>query len=464
MVDINIIVAFTSKQFGIGLNNSLPWNIKNDLKHFQELTNNSVVIMGRKTWESIPNTKKPLANRVNIIITSKQEDIYNSDKVYFIEFDQIEEYIKMFSDKKIFIIGGKLLYKEFVGRANRIYTTIIEKDFECDTFFPIENLGRYEIENYSDEMITDDGIKYRFIDYIKVNKRHQEYEYLDLIKEVLDKGNNVPDRTGTGTLSLFGKSMSFDISNSIPFLTTKQLAYKSVLKELLWFISGSTDSKVLEKQGVNIWKLNTTREFLDNRGLYHYNVGDCGPMYGVSFRSYNTEYKGCNQNYKGTGLDQLKNLIENLKKDPHSRRHLMTTFNPSVESQGVLTVCHGISIQYYVTVDNNKKYLSCCVYNRSQDLLLGTPFNLASYGILLYIIAKLVNMYPKNLTMFSGDTHIYLNHLNQVRTQLQRNPLPFPKLEVSEKIKEKELDDISIDDFKVIGYLHYDKITAPMAI
>lgn len=467
MVNISIIVSFAAKNFGIGYKNDLPWKIPKDLSRFAKITKNSVVVMGRNTWESLPEDKRPLSDRFNIVVTTSPCLYRSTDKVVFVTDEELDSflYTQKYSNN-IYIIGGSSVYKKYMGVANTILATVIENQTppQCDVFFPIDKFEEYEIVEYSPSETTQEGITYRYITYIKKTKKHEEYEYLNLLRDIVQNGNTRPDRTGVGTISVFGRQMRFDISRSVPFLTTKFLAWKAVVKELLWFLSGKTDSKILESQGVNIWKGNTTREFLDNRGLSHYKEGDIGPLYGVSFRSFNCEYHGCEEDYKGQGYDQLTELIKGLKTDPYSRRHLLTTYNPAEVSKCVLAPCHGIAIQFYVEEIEGTKFLSCHTYCRSQDTFLGTSFNIASYAILTYIIAKKCSMHPKDLVFSTGDTHIYSNHLNQVKLQLTRKPLPFPVLEVSDSIKDKDWEDITIDDFNLVGYMHWAAIKAEMAV
>jgi dihydrofolate reductase / thymidylate synthase len=486
---INIIAAVTHKTFGIGKNNAIPWNIPDDLKHFSKVTQNSVVVMGRKTWESIPESKRPLKNRINIVVTSDQtllQDKSNENIIFVKHGVDLDHAVLTYSkSSEVFIIGGSMLYEQFIGSnplliVDKIYLTVIEKEYECDRFFPLtaKEIGaHFQLEEHSSlQYSEEEKCSYRYLMFKNINNerrlynsgpfyKHGEHVYLNLLQEIMQLGNERPDRTGVGTKSVFARQLRFDISKSVPFLTTKQLAWKSVLKELLWFIQGKTDSKLLEQQGVNIWKGNTTREFLDQRGLKHYKVGDVGPMYGFQFKHYGAEYKGCSHDYTDEGFDQLKFVIESLKKDNYSRRHMMTTFNPAAVDKGVLPPCHGIVVQFYVDEDeNNQKHLSCRVDCRSSDCFLGLPFNIASYAIFTYIIAKLTDMKPKELVINTGDTHVYLNHMDQVRAQLERNPLPFPVLEVSDKIKGKKLEEITIDDFELIGYLYHPAIRAPMAV
>jgi thymidylate synthase len=474
---LNIIVAFTHKTFAIGRSGGLPWNIPQDLLHFREVTKQSIVVMGRKTYYSIPETSRPLKNRWNVVLTSDVEKGKSgqSEKsignLQFLGHDELDEFIDLNMDKQIFVCGGEALYKMYMSKADTIYATVIEKEYPgCDTFFPISNFQDFEIATYSEPHFSaEEQCQFRFISYKKSTSKHGEHVYLDLMQDILlTGGQNTPrpDRTGVGTYSVFARQLRFDISKSVPFLTTKLLAWKTVTKELLWFLKGQTDSKILEKQGVHIWKPNTTREFLDNRGLHDYKEGDTGPLYSTSFRAFGCDYKGCEHDHLGEGYDQLSNLIKGLKEDPYSRRHLMTTFNPALVSKCVLAPCHGIAIQFYVNddVDPDVKHLSCHVYCRSSDTFLGLSFNIASYSIFTYIIAKLCDMKPKELIVSTGDTHIYSNHLEQVLLQLSRDPLPFPVLEVSDTIKDKKIEDITMDDFSLVGYLHHPSIKADMAV
>ena len=464
---LNIIVAFSTKNFGIGYQNKLPWNIPEDLKNFSTLTKNSVVIMGRNTWESIPINKRPLKNRTNVIVSSK-DDILKSENVIVIHPNELDnacqEWLKT---SNIFIIGGERLYKKFLGVADHVYATLVEKQYECDVFFPIERFGEYEIETYSEsEFSEEEKCNYRFVKYKKNDKKHGEHVYLDHMKNILENGDERLDRTGTGTKSLFGGQLRFNISESIPMLTTKFVPFQLTVKELLFFLRGETDTKILEKQGVNIWKGNTSREFLDNRGLVDEPIGSMGPMYGWLLNFIGMKYKGCNYDYSKDqgGINQLEKLVKGLKEDPWSRRHLMTTYCPIYADTGVLIPCHGIVVQAFYSEKNNKSYISLHVYIRSSDGFLGLPINILSYAILTYIIAKKCGYLPYELIISFGDAHIYKNHYNSVNIQLANNVLPFPVLKVNDNIVNKDFKDIELSDFELVGYLSNPKISAPMAI
>jgi len=285
-----------------------------------------------------------------------------------------------------------------------------------------------------------------------------EEGYLNLLRKLLEEGIPRKDRTGVGTLSLFGEQLKFNLDGQFPLLTTKKVFTKAIIHELLFFIRGQTDSKILEKENVNIWKWNTTREFLDNRSLNEYEVGDLGPMYGFNWRHFNAEYNGCDEDYKGKGLDQLQNVINEIKQNPNSRRLLMTTFNPSVLDQSCLMPCHGISVQFYV----NDGYLSCMMNQRSVDYCCGLPYNITSYSLLTYMIAHICDLKPKELIISGGDIHVYKTHIENARIQVDRVPMNFPKLEIKNKIS--NIDDFDYYDFKILDYNYHSSIKYQMAV
>jgi thymidylate synthase len=291
-------------------------------------------------------------------------------------------------------------------------------------------------------------------------KNIEEESYISLLKNIMENGEYRQDRTNTGTQSIFGTQLRFNIETKCPIITTKRIPWKSCIKELLWFLNGKTDSKILENNGVNIWKQNSSREFLDKRGLVNLREGDIGGGYGFQWRHFGAEYKGCDQNYDGCGIDQIEQLIHSLKNDPYSRRHMITAWNPAAFSTMALPPCHCFA-QFYVS-ENNR--LSCHLYQRSVDTFLGFPWNIMSYAMLTKIIALKCDLKPKELIISTGDTHIYSNHIDQVTTQIEREPYEFPQVEINDAVKLKDFSDITIDDFVIIDYNHHDSISATMAV
>ncbi len=461
---IYIIAAIDSNR-GLGKDNSIPWKIKEDMKFFKEMTIDSTVIMGHNTYKSLPKKSKPLPNRFNIVLT-RQTDLKSTGNIFYTDIVGMNLYIKSNTlNKDIFIIGGEQIYSYFIKAASKIFLTVIDKKYDCDRKFPYIS-NNYKITKVSNKIYDEtEKVYYRFIEYTHTKFPCQnENVYLHLAYDILNKGNKRDDRTGTGTVSLFGQQMRFDISESVPILTTKRVGFKLTVEELLWFLRGQTNSKILEEKGIKIWSGNTSREFLDKRGLNNYPVGDIGFMYGAQWRHWGTKYIDCNTDYTGQGIDQLENVINLLKTDPFSRRIMMTDYNPSDSDKGCLVCCHGIVVQFYVEEINEIKYLSTHMFQRSGDFFLGIPINILSYSILTYIIALKVDMKPKELIMSFGDAHIYSNHFDQISEQLQREPLVPPILKLNPAIKNKDWKDISIEDFELIGYFPRNSIKAKMCV
>lgn len=455
----NVIVALC-KNGGIGYNHQLPWHLSNDLKHFAELTDGHTVIMGRETYFSIPEKSRPLKNRTNIVLTHHPENYtYDNENLKFINPDS--QYLTQLIESCPYIIGGLSIYNLFLYTlgtyCNKIYVTLIDKEYKCDQYIQIP--PDYKLVNVSESMYDEnEKCNYRYLEYIPSKHEHQEYNYLHLVNDIIDHGNMRSDRTGTGTKSSFGCQLQFDLRESLPMITTKFVPFKMIVKELLWFLSGQTDNKILNKQGVHIWDGNTTREFLDHRGLEKYDEGDIGPMYGWQWRHFGATYRGSQADYTNQGIDQLEEVVNLLKTDPYSRRIAMTTYNVNDLEKGVLHPCHGIFVQFYVHEENGTKYLSCHMLQRSVDMGCGLPFNITSYAMLTNIIAMKTNMKPDKLIISTGDTHVYLNHIDQLKIQLSRIPYPFPILKINPEITNKSWENIKVEDFEIIGYISHQPI------
>ena len=289
---------------------------------------------------------------------------------------------------------------------------------------------------------------------------HEEQQYLNLIRDILDKGSLEQGRNGN-TVSIFGASMRFSLADgTMPILTTKKTAWKTCLKELLWFIRGETDNKLLQAEGVHIWDGNASRDFMESRGLGHYPEGIMGPIYGYQWRNFNADYTldGSNNN-KGLqsskdlpsspkSLDQLQNIIDQLK-DPAqrtSRRLIMTAWNPCQLDQMAIPPCH-ILCQFNVHGGNK---LSCAMYQRSGDVGLGVPFNIASYSFLTHLLAKHCDLEAHEFVYFLGNAHIYDDHLEALKQQLSKEIFDFPKLQISQC--RDNINDYQVSDFVVTDY------------
>jgi thymidylate synthase len=291
----------------------------------------------------------------------------------------------------------------------------------------------------------------------------QENQYLQLIQTILDNGSDEITRNGK-VRSMFGSVMRFSLLHSedtgiLPIITTKHTAWKACFRELMWFISGSTDNQKLISQNVHIWDANASREFLDSRSLAHLEENDLGPVYGHQWRHFNAPYKNCHTDYLGKGIDQLANIIEALK-DPEqrsSRRLVMSAWNPCQLNEMALPPCH-ILAQFNV---REGKYLSCSLYQRSGDVGLGVPFNIASYSFLTHILAKHCGLIAEEFVYCLGNAHIYNDHIDALREQLNRVPYDFPKIRI---VKNKEhIEDYTIDDIEWVSqYIHHPIIKMKM--
>ena len=291
-------------------------------------------------------------------------------------------------------------------------------------------------------------------------EKHEEYQYLNLLNDILTDGSLERGRNGNVKV-VIGSTMHFSLENNvIPILTTKKTAWKTCLKELLWFIKGQTSNKILNDQNVKIWNGNASKEFLESRGLGHYQDGDLGPLYGFQWRFFNAPYKTCDNDYSGQGIDQLQQVIDALK-DPEkrsSRRLVVSAWNPCQINQMALPPCH-ILFQFNV-IDGNK--LSCSLYQRSNDEFLGIPFNIASYSFLTHLIAHHCGLEAYEFIHNGGNCHIYEEHIEQVKTQISRTPYEFPTLKILNK--KENISDYTIDDFKLENYQHHARIKATMVV
>jgi dihydrofolate reductase/thymidylate synthase len=454
-MSIEIIFA-TDTNGGIGYKNILPWSkyygVNNEeIKIFRKKTENSIVIFGRKTLQNLPFLPRREIYCLTKSTTLKKDDYKNNFKI----INSIEDIFKIKTDKKIFIAGGKQLYdiifEKYMNKIHKIHISVFKKEFECDTYliYPKNNFILNKTEEYNN---------FTHYEY-SYNEKNSEYEYLNVLKNILEIGKKRKTRNGI-VYSYFHDNMRFDLRKGFPLLTTKKMFTKGIIEELLFFLRGDTDTNKLEDKGVKIWKGNTSREFLDSINMKYRKIGMMGPMYGYQFRYFNAEYDEELGVPKTFGVDQLKNVIETIRTDPNSRRILMTSYNPYQVKEGVLPPCHSITLQFYV----DDGYLDLFCYNRSQDIFLGTPFNITSTSLLLCIVSKLTNLKPRILNITMGDIHIYEEHIQCAREQLKRTPYIFPTISIPDISEISDIHKLTYKDFIISDYKHHESIKAKMIV
>tara|TARA_Y100001972_G_C7638835_1_gene320905 strand:+ start:376 stop:1764 length:1389 start_codon:yes stop_codon:yes gene_type:complete len=459
----DIIVAFDHKR-GIGSNNLLPWNLSNDLHRFKTITTNNIIIMGKNTWNSLP--KKPLPNRINIIISSTLTD--NNADYIFKTFEESLEYIKNnnnYKQKHIYVIGGSKLYETAINHSlcDKIYTTEIYNTFDCDVFFP--NLPNKFKPIDASTFFFENNLHFRYITYSqfnwKVTVNHEEDNYLKLLYKIIDYGEKKHDRTNVGTHSLFGEMLTYNLTETFPILTTRKQFFRGIFEELMFYIRGQTNNDLLVDKGINIWTKNTTRDFLNKRGLHHLPEGDMGSTYGFNFRHFGGEYIDCRTEYKDIGFDQLTELIKTLKTEPNSRRLIITLWDPRNNKNAALPSC----LCWYQFYISNDTYLNLQIYIRSSDYFLANNWNTCTGALLVHLICNtngLTHYKPGVLKVVMGDTHVYNNHIDKAQEIRNREPKAFPKLII--KNTKNDITKFEWEDIQLIGYKYHPSVKVDMAI
>jgi len=515
---VNLIVAVDTYN-GFSLNDEIPWGVlKPDIKRFYHLTKNTTVIMGRKTWESLVRSNvAPLKNRMNYVI-SRNPDNFSVEAVFF---TNLTEAINNAPTDTVFLIGGQEIYHEAIEKNiwNTIYITRIFAYYECDRYISLPVLQNGIVKYLEDESFDSESrLSYCYETYVKCEihalepfytfsqlpstvcfkTNQEETQYLKILEQLL----NAPKRkTRNGTTrSIFSPPpMEFDLSDgSFPVLTTKRIWIKGVFEELIWFLSGSTNSKELEAKGINIWKGNSSREFLDSRGLQHFPEGEIGETYGALFRNW------------GNSIDQVTELINKIKNNPTDRRLIINLFKPDSIEKCALPPCL-CWYQFYceststneVSTSNSQlsegmsegvkppsdrvrgleanserntreasekqnsekenNFLDLFIHIRSSDFCLGCPWNILTGAFMLILIAKVTNRKPRRLIVNLGDTHIYEEHVELFRIQLTRQPKEFPTIKIDKELN--TLDDIlnlKFEEIKINNYNPFPSIKAEM--
>lgn len=488
-------IAAVDSKWGLAKNGNLPWKGtpagREDMGWFKQMTilPGTALIMGRKTWESIPAKFRPLPGRTNIVVSTEHKDgvtitgaLTDTPVVNIGSFDAAlkwcAEAVKMKKGiSKCMVIGGKTLYEQSMRSPflRYGYVTKIPSDFGCD-------LTLNALDNYPFEDVSGDNSINQYLVYDFSNK--DELAYLKLLERLL----NAPyrqNRTGVLTRGLFHEVLKFRLyepgrGNILPMMTTKKVIWRSVYHELIWLLRGSTDTDYLKENNVHIWDGNSTREFLDSQGLEHYDEGELGPIYGKQWRAWGGIWwwkssrekmeKLISPEKRCQGIDQLANVINTLKTNPWDRRMIVSAWNVEELPDMALAPCH-YAFQFHVDPDENgnPKYLNCLVNMRSADVFCGVPFNAVSYGLLTHMIAHIVGLTPGTLSISMCDAHLYCNAIEQTKLQIARKPKRFPTIRFSPRASAKNLsiddfthkfsiDDYIIEDYFPAPYIKYDMV------
>lgn len=468
----------------------MPWPIcLPDLKNFRTITigpklNTNVVIMGHNTWLSLPKKSRPLGHRVNVVISRNADDVLalvDPEKRSSVHIEKtlrgaLNWCYEQHAFEKIFVIGGAKIYQtcfeeDFIYEIHCIHKSEISPDKNDNDKYN-EGWESFHFPDISEKWFSssligsfswEKGREVRFFRYHPDN--YEENAYLEIMDELLNKTFANPDRTGVGTYSSFGKTLTFDLSDGrIPLLTTKRVFFRGSLEEMLFFISGSTDVSILRDKGVHIWDGNTNRKFLDEHGLNHYEEYDMGPTYSFLFRHAGAEesYEGKHKEYEGLGINQIQKVVDDIKENPYSRRHMIDLWSPAHLPKMTLPSCL-FNYQFYVDVEDGS--ISLLANMRSADIFLGVPFNLSGASLILRMICHLTGRRPGKLMLVMKDAHLYVNHVKQAREQLQRNPRWFPILKIKRSPGEiKNMDGFTMDDFILEHYSPHKTIKAEMAV
>jgi dihydrofolate reductase/thymidylate synthase len=488
-----VIVAVGKSNFAIGREGSIPWTLKGDLAYFRDTTIASddenlsnVVIMGRKTYESIPKKFQPLPSRLNVVLSRNpnvreecsgglpESVLSASSLTAALDLLSSEQYASKIN--QVFIIGGASLYREALEspRCSEVLLTMVDTEvLDADCFFPQVDALRFRLLSRSEPQ-EENGLKYSFLRFesvptagklvgepvVSATPNEEEAQYLRLCDDIINNGVQRGDRTGTGTLSKFGVQMRFSLRNEVfPMLTTKRVFWRGVAEELLWFVKGCTNAKELQDKDIHIWDGNGSKEFLASRGLGHREEGDLGPVYGFQWRHFGAGYSDMHADYRGQGVDQLAECIRKIKETPEDRRILLTAWNPKDLDLMALPPCH-MFCQFYVAEGE----LSCQMYQRSADMGLGVPFNIASYSLLTRMVAQVCGLRAGDFVHTIGDAHVYLNHVDALKEQVARAPMarPFPTLKIDPSVT--DIDGFTMENFTIEGYKPMPAIKMKMAV
>ena len=488
--DIVMAVGHPDGQFGF--EGKLPWgHISEELKHFSRLTRGAddakvpnVLIMGRATWASLGS--KSLPRRLSVVVSKARPELIEGKPDLIVgslneALLELQKRTERGEVGRLFLIGGVGLILEALRDhpcCDGVYLTQVRPisgpplKADRSLIYAHKHIlfsGQYMFEATESESmmaVNDEGhsFKLTFRRYLFNRARnHPEAPFLDLLRQILEHGKRRPNRTGIDTLGIWGAQLRFDLTR-FPLFTTKRVFWRGVVEELLFFLGGRTQTRVLEAKGVTIWRKNTTRAFLDGRGLFRYEEGEAGPYYAFQWRHFGADYRPNEQLELGQGgFDQIAQVIEDIKAvkaDPtreEARRLVVTAWNPSDLKKTCVPPCH-YSFQFQVDGDR----LNCMANMRSCDCPVGSPFNVASYALLTHMIGHLTGLIPGTLVLSLADAHIYTNVIDAVKEQLSRPPRQWPQLEIVGQ--HRSIDDFTADSFRLTEYYPHPTLKMEMAV
>lgn len=485
---VNLILASAYPSGAIGEAGQIPWHLAEDLQYFKRMTTRGpcTVIMGRKTWDSLGHN--PLPRRLNIVISTTCAKSSHAHVVFVKTFDDALRAVP--SDHTPWVIGGAGIYAAAVASSAdvRIYQTEIYSDFKgADVFWKIPDgfqpVAAGEFQSAIDSK-TGQQLRFRRLEWVRADApssrcgavasssqmvlssgiNPEEDQYLDLLRRVMDTTTMADNRTGVRTKALFGAHMRFDLRTGFPAITTKALFWRGVVEELLWILSGDTNARHLSDIGVHIWDKDTSREYLDKRGRQHLQEFEAGATYGHNMRHFGAKYRGAGADYTGLGVDQLAAAVKTLRENPGDRRIIINLWDPNGLEDAALPPC---LLMYIFYVSDGR--LSCMTIQRSADLMLGVPFNIASSSLFAHILANMAGLEVGEVDHNMTNAHLYETHFAAAKEQLERRPYPKCLLEMPKEddgsVKKLTLADIDVEprvlsarDFRLVGYRHWPKL------
>eukprot|EP00927_Polykrikos_kofoidii_P078358 TRINITY_DN75191_c0_g1_i1.p1 TRINITY_DN75191_c0_g1~~TRINITY_DN75191_c0_g1_i1.p1 ORF type:complete len:492 (-),score=65.19 TRINITY_DN75191_c0_g1_i1:36-1511(-) len=486
MQAVSVIVA-TTPNGGIGKDRSLQWGFPENLGYFDKVTTDTgkksqrnAVVMSRKVWKSISEHRRPLVGRLNVVLTrlAREPGFVSPYPDGVLVAESLHSAMEMLAScaniGEIFVMGGQTIYKQALEMPScgRVYLTRLGIDFDCDVLFPSLDESEFSVVHVSTTR-SHEGVPYDFVVYERRRFQgtntadarlspalvaiddcgqffHEEYQYLNAIREIIVDGIDMDDNAGC-IRSSFGQQMRFDLRSSFPLVTTKRVFWHGIIDELLWFVRGDTNGKHLFDKST-MWGEHKSKAVSEKRGVRHREVGDLGPVYGFQWRHLGAKYVDMHTDYTGHGVDQLAECIRKLKEDPTDQGIVLSACNPAELGQMACPPCH-MFCQFYVEHGE----LSCLMYQRSCDMGIGVPWNIASYSLLTCMVAQVCGLRPGDFIHTLGVGHIYRDHVDALEAQLGRTPYPFPTVRMNPNVT--DIDSFQAADFELVGYNPHGEIT-----